>query len=265
MSSSRISWETLLKGTDEKIAYALVPERETMAATIVTRGTRLDATPFVTLQGCLPEFKAYVFVGAEAIRTQEGSFTRFSFIKNYGTNPVTPVQTTYTKRPHPWPAVLGNLTLQGCVATDRELVGNADASTYIIQVPSDIPVVTPKWSRDAYDGITTFKVETWISNVKFDLSESTVHANGLYGRSIHFDRHVFAPSLPPCLHVVVLVPVINVDINSSTLFAIYPAETFAATTFTDWAEHVVQDEAPEMPQGYFQRQRLTALVPTLTP
>ena len=83
---SRLWFETLVKGTDEKVVYALLPSRETMQgadnATNIAIGTLLSATKFSDWQGCDTSWRAYKLSEAVEWRLNEEQYTRFAFTKD---------------------------------------------------------------------------------------------------------------------------------------------------------------------------------------
>ncbi len=260
---NRLAWETLIEGTNEKVVHALVPGRDTMQGAdtdaLIQLGTPLGSTRFANFQSCDPSWKSYILTTV-APRTQEGGlYTKFTFAKDYsGSAATTPVLTVYDKRPHGWPPVLSHLYLKGTIdKPNYDCVNGVPGTTMVINIPTDIPDTDVIWSRDAYDGVTKIKRETFISSAPHNLNTPT---EGLYPRSVHFGRHVLSVSIPPCLHNTVRVPQLTVSIPASSLFVIFGPQAFPATNDTDWVDHPVSDTQSQL-NGLWIRIKETAIVP----
>ena len=61
---NRLSWETLIEGTNEKVIHAFIPSRDTMQGAdtdaLIQLGTPLGQTRFANFQSCHPSWKDYI-------------------------------------------------------------------------------------------------------------------------------------------------------------------------------------------------------------
>lgn len=262
MALSRLNFETLIEGTNEVVVYALIPNRDLMAMGPQAIGTTLANHPLLDRQGCTA-YDSYKLGSYEMMNGSDGEYVRANFLKSYTATDVQ--RTVYNRKQYGWPPVLSSIKLKGCYNGgngDKECVGNSDTTTeYACEVPTDIPTVDVQWSKDSYDGITTFKTETFLSNTQHDLS---TNLNGLAPRSIHFNRHVISASIPPSLHASTVIWKYHMLLYAPTpdQEIIFDAETFAATTQTSWADHVVSDEQ-DFFHGVWRRVKVTAITPSV--
>ncbi len=253
---SRMDYETLVPGTDEVIAYALIPLNELMAVGRQVRGTLLKNHPLIDRQGS-SAYDDYILTGYEEVKVADGSghkMVRADFARDYSAVS-DPVLTVPLKESHGWPPVLGSLTLLGNVT--EELVGG-DGSSYIWDIAADYPAIGVGWTRDAYRGPTKFEVRTYLTNSPRAVTNP---APVMYGRSIHFDRRVASVSVPPCLHATVTLPDLTV-VDGATTLGSYPEVVYAATGQTDWAEHEVS-AIPKLVHGVWVTEVTVALVPAV--
>jgi hypothetical protein len=112
---ARLTSETLIKGTNELVCYALIPVLEWQPGLQKPLGTKLKDHPLVEGCGALGEFGNYVLTGGyEHIGRLDASgvsWVRAPFCKDYdgtATTPATPVKTTYGYIDEDWPDVLLN-------------------------------------------------------------------------------------------------------------------------------------------------------------
>ena len=106
---NRLSWETLIEGTNEKLVHAFVPGRDSMqyadTDALIRLGTPLKQTRFANFQSCHPTWKDYILSEIDP-RTQDGSlYTKFTFARVY-TTPGAPIFSQFSTDRYTWPPVV---------------------------------------------------------------------------------------------------------------------------------------------------------------
>ena len=262
--SARFYTETLLPGTDEEIAYLLVPVLEMDAGLKKLRGTLLRDHPLADLCGGDAKYLDFKLLGYEHVGRMDASNTsylRVSFSKDYnvvddGKQVGTLVDTVPTSiESFPWPKVLTDISWN-----QVELKPNGDVTTGGTPSQYSSWSITPMFI-DEYHGLTKVTERYYISNVPFD--ESIITAESLHPTNVHWELGGSNGNgaVTNCLTGGITTPAIVASGSSTVIRA---STTFDATPQTAWVEHIFYDVVTRQNGLYF-RLTKTAAPPPHTP
>lgn len=167
-----------------------------------------------------------------------------------------PFDTYYTTKQYRWPMVLHHLG----IIEAQDSGGTADASVGYIDV------ITP-----ATEAVCDVKVELFLSNVPF--SKTVLHHRQLITNDISIAHKGYPATYRDCLHPEIRFLQsysargdLQYDYGTQAASRVFETGdlTLPATSFTDWAPHVISDKQ-EPSNGLYLREKQTIFPPRIRP